>query len=57
MKFVKEHHKEVRSVALVTDSRLGVIGPEIARFFVVAKIKHFDYDSLDDAVEWIKREA
>lgn len=52
-KFVKEHHKKVSHVALVTDSILGDIGEIIAGHFVAAEIKHFPFDELNDAQNWI----
>ena len=53
VKFVKGHHKSVQRIAVVTDSKLGSIGPGIARHFVSAQIKHFDYDNLPDAKAWL----
>jgi len=52
-KFVKEHHTKVSKVALVTDSVLGDIGENIAGHFVSAEIKHFPFDELSDAQNWI----
>ena len=52
-KFVKEHHKKVCHVALVTDSVLGDFGEKIADHFVSAEIKHFAFDELNNAQSWI----
>lgn len=52
-KFVKEHHKQVSHVALVTDSVLGDFGEKIADHFVSADIKHFASDELNKAQSWI----
>lgn len=52
-KFVKDHHKKVSYVALVTDSVLGDIGEIIAGHFVSAEIKHFPFDELNNAKNWI----
>ena len=52
-KFVKEHHKKVCHVALVTDSVLGDFGEKIADHFVSAEIKHFAFDELINAHNWI----
>jgi len=54
VKFVKEHHKEIQCVAIVTDSRIGAVGPGIAKHFVSAKIKHFEYDDIKEAIQWIQ---
>ncbi len=52
-KFVKEHHKKVSHVALVTDSVLGDFAEKIAEHFVSAEIKHFAFDELSSAQSWI----
>jgi len=52
-KFVKEHHKKVSHVALVTDSVLGDFAEKIAEHFVSAEIKHFAFDELSNAQSWI----
>lgn len=53
MKFVKDHHKKVKRVAVVADSKLLTIGPSIAKHFVSAEIKHFDYGEMDAAHHWL----
>ena len=52
-KFVKEHHKKVSHVALVTDSVLGNFGEKIADHFISAEIKHFPFNDLNNAQSWI----
>jgi len=52
-RFVKEHHKKVSCVALVTDSELGDLGEKIADHFVSARIRHFAFNELGSAREWI----
>ncbi len=54
LSFVKNHHKKINCVALVTDSALGEFAEHVASHFVSAEIKHFDYDDMDDAKDWIK---
>ena len=56
-KFVKEHHKKVCHVALVTDSVSGDFGEKIADHFVSAEIKHFAFDELTNAHSWILNAA
>jgi hypothetical protein len=53
LKFVKEHHKKIAYVALVTDSRVGDLAELIIDHFVSARIKHFAFDELEDAKKWI----
>ena len=52
-KFVKEHHKKVAHVALVTDTAVGDFAVKIAEHFVSAEIKHFAFDELSTAQSWI----
>ena len=54
IKFVKGHHKKLSHVALVTDSEMGNMAEKIAGHFVSAQIKHFPYEQINEAKEWIK---
>ena len=51
--FIKNHHKEIKKLALVTDSLAGGFGELISSHFVAATIKSFDYDKIGDAKMWI----
>lgn len=53
LRFVKDHQKHVKKVALVTDSHLGDVAEHLAAHFVSAKIRHFPGDQLDEARQWI----
>lgn len=52
-KFIKEHHKQVSHIALVTDSAIGGFAENIASHFVSAEIKSFAFNELDAAEKWI----
>lgn len=52
-KFIKNHHQKVSNIALVTNSVVADFAEHIASHFINAKIKHFDYDKLEDAKNWI----
>lgn len=52
-RFVRDHHKHIRKVALVTDSALGTIAEKLASHFVSAEIKQFPASALDAAKQWI----
>ena len=52
-KFIKEHHKKLSHVAIVTDSVLGDFAERIVTHFVPAEIKHFAFDELSKAQSWI----
>jgi hypothetical protein len=53
-RFVRDHHRHIRKVAVVTDSALGDIAPRLASHFVAAEIKHFPAGSLEAARQWIR---
>lgn len=52
--FVKGHHQKVAHIALVTDSVLGDFAEKVANHFVAADIKHFGFDELQEAQNWIE---
>ncbi|WP_428356196.1 STAS/SEC14 domain-containing protein [Methyloprofundus sp.] len=52
-KFIKDHHKQVSHIALVTDSPVGGFAENIASHFVSAEIKSFAYNQLETAEQWI----
>jgi hypothetical protein len=51
-RFVREHHRKVRRVALVTTSRFLSAVPGIASRFVSAEVKKFSMDEQDAAMRW-----
>ncbi|MDQ2078228.1 STAS/SEC14 domain-containing protein [Marinimicrobium sp. ABcell2] len=55
-RFVRDHHKIVARVALVTDSPLGKLGETFADHFTAAKIRHFPFDDLKTAREWVNQD-
>lgn len=55
VKFVKDHHKKVARVAVVADSKFLTIAPPLVKLFVSAEIKHFDYDDIENAKQWIQK--
>ena len=53
IRFVRDHHRHIRKVAVVTDSALGTVAENLASHFVSAEIKHFPASDLDAARRWI----
>jgi hypothetical protein len=53
LRFVREHHKLVRRIGMVTNSPLGEIGPKLASHFVAAEIRHFPAGQTGAAKAWI----
>jgi hypothetical protein len=52
-RFVRDHHRHIRKVAVVTDSALGDVAPRLASHFVSAEIRHFPAGSQEAAKQWI----
>jgi hypothetical protein len=52
-RFVRDHHKHVKKIALVTDSALGNVAEHLASHFVAAEIRHFVGGELEAAKQWI----
>lgn len=52
-RFVRDHHKQVRKVALVTDSSLGTVAENLASHFVAAEIKKFRSGDIEAAKQWV----
>jgi hypothetical protein len=52
-RFVRDHHKQVKKIALVTDSVVGNLAEHLAAHFVSAEIKQFRGNELEVAKQWI----
>jgi hypothetical protein len=53
LKFVKDHHRLISHVALVTNSPVGGLGELVASHFVNAEIRAFPYDEMEESKQWI----
>ena len=53
LRFIRDHHRQIEKVALVSDARALDIAPRIARLFVSARLRHFPADALDEALAWV----
>ncbi|MCB9073171.1 MAG: STAS/SEC14 domain-containing protein [Bdellovibrionaceae bacterium] len=51
--FVKNHHQKVARVALCADGICPELAPIVAKHFVDAEIKQFDYKNIADALAWV----
>jgi hypothetical protein len=52
-RFVRDHHKHIRKVGLVTDSVLGDLAEQLASHFLAAEIRHFPARELAAARSWM----
>jgi len=53
-RFVRDHHRHIKKVAVVSDSAVLTIFPHISTHFISAEIKHFHFDDYNKAVAWIQ---
>lgn len=51
-RFVRDHHRAIRRVALAADGAVADLAPRLAEHFVRAEVKGFGYDDLDNAITW-----
>jgi hypothetical protein len=52
-RFVRDHHKQIKKIGVVTDSPLGNVAEHLASQFVAAEIKHFPAGELEAAKQWV----
>ncbi|WP_099025686.1 SpoIIAA family protein [Mycolicibacterium palauense] len=57
LRFVRDHQKHVKKVAVVTDSALGDVAEHLASHFVSAEIRHFPAGDVVAARNWITTAA
>ena len=52
-RFVRDHQKHIKKVAVVTDSHLADVAEHLGSHFVSAKIQHFPAGQVEQARQWI----
>ena len=52
-RFVRDHHKHVRKIGVVTDSPMGNVAEHLASHFVAAEIRHFPAGHVAAAEQWV----
>jgi hypothetical protein len=53
IRFVRDHHRAIKKVALVSDSQLLSAAPYIIDHFVNAKVRHFAFADIEQAKTWV----
>ena len=53
VKFVRDHHKKIKRIAFLSDSKFLEYVPQLADHFVRAEIKHFGTGDETSALEWL----
>lgn len=54
LRFVRDHHRRIRRVAVISDSALLTAGPKIVSHFVAAELKSFPSAERSAALAWIQ---
>jgi hypothetical protein len=52
-RFVRDHQKHIKKVAVVTDSYLADVAEHLGSHFVSAEIRHFPAGQVEQARQWI----
>jgi hypothetical protein len=55
MTFVRDHHRKIERVALVTDSAILTLAPKIARHFAHPEFRVFRGGQRAAALAWLQR--
>ena len=53
-RFVRDHHRQIRRIAVVSDSKILAVAPKIASHFVSAEVRSFDARDRAAARAWIE---
>ena len=53
IRFVKDHHKLIKKIAIVTDSAMGSVAEHVGAHFVAAEVRHFPAKDVAAAALWI----
>jgi hypothetical protein len=54
MHFVRDHHKKVERVAVVTDSKVASVAESLGKHFTKAEIRHFPFNAEAEALAWLE---
>jgi hypothetical protein len=54
LRFVRDHQRRIRRVAVLTDSRLLAVAPKIVDPFVSPQLRHFNSAERAAALAWIE---
>jgi len=52
-RFVRDHHRRIRKIAIVTDAHLGDVAEKLGSHFISATVKHFPAGHAAEAERWI----
>ncbi|MFB6439853.1 STAS/SEC14 domain-containing protein [Streptomyces sp. NPDC056411] len=52
VRFIRDHHRKVERVALVADTKVAALLPQLANHLVRAEVRRFAYDAFEDGIAW-----
>ena len=52
LRFVRDHHRKVKRIALAADTRLASLAASLGEHFAQAEVKSFPYGELENAIAW-----
>lgn len=52
LRFVKDHHRKIRRIAVMTDERVLSVLPSLVRHVVAAEVRRFPRAARDEAMRW-----
>jgi len=52
-RFVRDHHRKIQKIAVVSDSSFLAVAPKVASHFVQAALRHFSKSQGDEARAWL----
>jgi len=55
-KFVRDHHRKIEKVAVVSDGTFLSVAPRFASHFVQADLQHFPSSKREEALAWLRGE-
>lgn len=56
-KFIRDHHRKIPKVAVVSDGTFLSVAPRFAAHFVQADIRHFSHVERDQALAWLRGQS
>ena len=54
MSFVRDHHRKIKRIAIVTDSPLGKFADYAVDHFIKADVRSFEHDKKSQALDWLR---
>ncbi|MBK1699396.1 STAS/SEC14 domain-containing protein [Thiococcus pfennigii] len=54
-RFIRDHHRQIGKVAVVSDAAFLSVAPRIADHFVAAEVRHFAAAERDAAMRWLRQ--